>query len=202
MGLAPVSRGQGCEALAEAVAGSYFALLAYEGEYEVARLYTEEAFFEELNAQLEGEFRIEFHLAPPLLTRRDPATGRPRKRAFGPWLLSALGLPARREELRGTLWDPFGYTRERRAERRRIVEYEHTLRVLRESLSPGNCALAVQIAALPQQIRGFGDVKRASCEHVKRQEKALLDRFLEREHTRTDEADGGEFGGAGEIVHL
>jgi indolepyruvate ferredoxin oxidoreductase len=133
---------------------------------------------------------------------RDPATGRPRKRTFGPWPLPALELLARCKGLRGTLLDPFSYTRERRAERRLIVEYEHTLRVPRESLSPGNHALAVQIATLPRQIRGFGDVKRVNCERVKRREKALRDRFLEREHTRTDEADGGDFGGAGEIERL
>jgi indolepyruvate ferredoxin oxidoreductase len=194
--------GWDCEALAEAVARSYFSLLAYKDEYEVARLYTNGAFLEELNAQFEGEFRVELHLAPPLLARRDPATGRPRKRAFGPWLLHALKLLARCKGLRGTLFDPFGYTRERRAERRLIGEYEHTLQGLRESLSPGNHALAVQIAALPQQIRGFGDVKRASYERVKHQEKALLDRFLKREHTRGDEPDGEAFGGASGLEHL
>jgi indolepyruvate ferredoxin oxidoreductase len=192
----------GSTALAEAVARYYAKLLAYKDEYEVARLYTNGEFLEELNTQLEGEFRVELHLAPPLLARRDAATGRPRKRAFGPWLLHALKLLARCKGLRGTLFDPFGYTRERRAERRLIGEYEHTLQELRESLSPGNHALAVQIAALPQQIRGFGDVKRASCERVKRQEKALLDRFLKREHARVDEPDGEAFGGASGIEHL
>ena len=194
--------GQGCEALAEAVARSYFSLLAYKDEYEVARLYTDGAFLEELSARIEGDFRIEFQLAPPLLARRDPTTGRPRKRAYGPWLLPLLGLLARCKALRGTVLDPFGYTRERRAERRLITEYEQTLRVLRESLSPGNCALAVQIAALPQQIRGFGDVKRASYERVKREEKALLDRFLKREHAGAQVADGGDLGGASDIEHL
>ncbi len=124
------------------------------------------------------------------------------RKAFGPWLLHALKLLARCKGLRGTLLDPFGYTRERRAERRLIGEYEHTLQGLRESLSPGNHALAVQIAALPQQIRGFGDVKRASYERVKHQEKALLDRFLKREHTRGDEPDGEAFGGASGLEHL
>lgn len=176
LGLAPVSPGQSCEALAEAVARSDFAPLAYEDGYEVARLYRDGAFLEELNAQLEGALRIEFSLAPPL--------------------------PARRKGLRVTLLDPFGYTRDRRAERRPIVEYEHTLRVLRASLGPGNCALAAQIAALPQQTRDFGDVERDSCERVTRQEKALLDHLLERERTGTDEADGGDFGGADEIEHL
>jgi indolepyruvate ferredoxin oxidoreductase len=194
--------GQGCEALAEAVARSHFSLLAYKDEYEVARLYTDGAFLEELRARIEGDFRIEIHLAPPLLARRDPATGRPRKRAYGPWLLPLLGVLARCKGLRGTVLDPFGYTRERRAERRLIVEYEQTLRVLRESLSPGNHALAVQIAALPQQIRGFGDVKQVSCERVKREEKALLDRFLKREHTGAEDVDGGGFGGASDIEHL
>jgi indolepyruvate ferredoxin oxidoreductase len=187
--------GRGCEALAEAVARSYFSLLAYKDEYEVARLYTNGELLEELNAQFEGEFHVELHLAPPLLARRDAATGRPHKRAFGPWLLPVLKLLTRCRGVRGTPLDPFGHTRERRAERRLIDEYEHTLRVLRNSLSPANHALAVQIAALPQQIRGFGDVKRASCERVKRQEKELLDRFLKREHARTDGPEGEEFDG-------
>jgi hypothetical protein len=126
---------------------------------------------------------------------------RPRGRRKPAWVGAAPPAPPP-GTLRGTALDPFGYTRERRAERRRIVEYEHTLRVLRESLSPGNCALAVQIAALPQQIRGFGDVERASWERVKREETALLDRFLKREHAGAEEADGGDLGGASDIEHL
>ena len=117
-------------------------------------------------------------------------------------MYTALKLLTLCKGLRGTPLNLFGYTRQRRSERRLIAEYEHTLQVLRESLSPGNHALAVEIAALPQQVRGFGDVKRANCERVKRQEKALLDRFLKREHTRDDEPGSDAFGGASELEHL
>ncbi|HEY5658005.1 MAG TPA: DUF6537 domain-containing protein, partial [Myxococcota bacterium] len=147
-------------------------------------------------------FRVFLHLAPPLLARRDAATRRPRKRRFGPWIFPFLKLLARCKALRGTPFDPFGYTRERRAERERIAAYERTLHTLLASLSPGNHTLAVQIAALPQQIRGFGDVKRSSAERVAQEQKPLLDRFLKHEHARADEPEGQEFGGAADHEHL
>ncbi|MDH5306391.1 MAG: indolepyruvate ferredoxin oxidoreductase family protein [Myxococcales bacterium] len=183
----------GCEALAEAVARSYYKLLAYKDEYEVARLYTDGAFREKLDAQLEPGYRVELHLAPPLFARRDPLTGRPRKRIYGPWIFPALKLLARARALRGTAFDPFGHTRERRMERRLVAEYEAMLTTLLASLSPANHALAIRIAALPLEIRGFAAVKRAHCERVKRQEKSLLDDFLKHEHAQADQRENGAF---------
>jgi indolepyruvate ferredoxin oxidoreductase len=179
------------EALALAVARNYFKLLAYKDEYEVARLYTNGAFFERLNGQFERGARVELNLAPPLFSRPDPVTQRPRKVRFGPWLFPVLRVLAHCRFLRGTPLDPFGYTRERRIERQLIAEYEDTLQVLVASLSADNFDLAVQIASLPEEIRGFGEVKLASCERVKRQERQLLDRFLKREYPHADEPGDG-----------
>jgi indolepyruvate ferredoxin oxidoreductase len=169
-------------ALGEAVARSYFALLATKDEYEVARLYTDGRFEAQLDAEFEGDFRVSLHLAPPLFARRDPTTGRPRKRAYGRWMFWAMKALARCRGLRGTSFDLFGYTRERRLERRQIERFEQTLRVLLASLSPGNHDLAVRIAALPQEIRGFGVVKEENADRVETEERLLLDRFLKREH--------------------
>ena len=110
--------------LAEAVARYYAKLLAYKDEYEVARLYTEAAFAAQLNGQFEGDFRLKFHLAPPLLASRDPKTGHLQKQEFGPWMLPVFRLLAKLKGLRGTAFDPFGYTAERKQERALIREYE------------------------------------------------------------------------------
>ncbi|MGA0709027.1 MAG: DUF6537 domain-containing protein, partial [Steroidobacteraceae bacterium] len=113
----------GSEDLTEAVASAAFRLMSYKDEYEVARLLTNAGFHADLRRRFSGPFRLKFHLAPPVLTRIDPATGRPRKRTFGPWLLPWLRLLARMKGLRGTPWDPFGRSRERRQERQLIEDY-------------------------------------------------------------------------------
>ena len=118
------------EALAGAVARYLYKLMAYKDEYEVARLYTDGAFRDRLAAAFEGDLRLTFHLAPPVLARRDPVTGEPRKRTFGPWMWRALGLVAKLRFLRGTPFDPFGRTAERRMERRLIEEYFETVEEL------------------------------------------------------------------------
>jgi len=182
----------GSQALASAVARSYHRLLAYKDEYEVARLYTDGSFRRQLEAQFEGEFRVELQLAPPLFARRDPLTGRPRKRAYGPWIFPVLRLLARCKGLRGSPFDPFGYTRERRMERALIREYEASVRVLLAGLSQQNHELALRIAALPEQIRGFAEVKQRNRERVRRAERELLDRFLKHEHLPwPDEPEAG-----------
>ena len=168
---------KGLSGLAEAVARYYFKLLAYKDEYEVARLYTDGNFRQALAAQFEGDYRLEFHLAPPLLAERDPVTGHARKRGYGPWVLRLFGLLARFKGLRGTAFDPFGYTAERRIERRLIVEYERTIERLLAALSPANHALAVDLASLPERIRGFGHVKQRHLTEVTRSEAALWSAF-------------------------
>src|SRR5690606_27716057 len=154
-----VRRADGADqALSRAVARYYFKLLAYKDEYEVARLYSEPAFRQRLEAQFEGDYRLQFHLAPAWLAKRDRVTGEPRKREFGPWMLDVFGVLAKFRFLRGTPLDPFGYGHDRRVERQLITEYEKTLDELLARLKPTNYRTAVAIAALPEQIRGYGPV--------------------------------------------
>jgi indolepyruvate ferredoxin oxidoreductase len=171
---AEVARAPGRSGLAEAVARNLFKLMAYKDEYEVARLYTDGTFLEKLHRQFEGDLRLEFHLAPPLLARRDPVTGSPQKRAFGPWMFKVFKLLARLRRLRGTPFDLFGRTRERRQERALIAEYETELREITTALNLDNHALAVEIASLPEQIRGFGHIKARNVEKAKSRAAALL----------------------------
>jgi indolepyruvate ferredoxin oxidoreductase len=175
--------------LALAVARGYFKLLAVKDEYEVARLYTNGEFERRLREQFEGDLRVEVHLAPPLWARTDPASGRPRKRAYGPWMLWLMRLLARLRFLRGSAFDPFGHTRERRLERQLVAEYEDTLRDLLASLSRENLPLAARIAGLPLDIRGFGAVKMAAAERARAQRKTLFERFLKHEHVPLGEGE-------------
>jgi len=168
---------QGLTGLAEAVAKSYFKLLAYKDEYEVARLYSAPAFTEGLQQAFEGDYTIEFHLAPPLLASIDPNSGEPRKRAYGPWMMTAFKYLAAFKGLRGTWFDVFGHTAERRMERELIGEYEATLDTLLASLTPTNHAAALELASLPEKIRGFGHVKRASVDVAREKKAQLLQAF-------------------------
>ncbi len=167
----------GSSKLAEAVARYYAKLLAYKDEYEVARLYTDGEFLKEVQATFEGDYRLVFHLAPPLLARPDPRTGEPKKMRFGPWMMTGFRLLARLKGLRGTWADPFGRTAERRAERALIAEYEQTVERLLGSLARGNHALAVEIASLPEEIRGYGHIKEKSIGAARRKQESLLARF-------------------------
>jgi indolepyruvate ferredoxin oxidoreductase len=168
----------GSTALSEAVARNLYKLMAYKDEYEVARLYSDGNFQRQLAETFEGDaLRISVHLAPPLLARVDPATGEPRKIAFGPWILRAFGLLARFKGLRGTVFDPFGHTRERRTERRLIAEYEALVGDLMAGLTPARHPLAVELASIPDQIRGFGHVKERHLIAAKAKEAELLARW-------------------------
>jgi len=163
--------------LAEAVAWNYAKLLAYKDEYEVARLYSRPEFRAGVEAAFEGEYALRFHFAPPLLARRDKATGRPRKIAFPGWTSTVLNGLARLRFLRGSALDPFGRTAERRAERQLIADYEATIAELLRGLDPERHALAVDIASLPDEIRGFGPVKADAIAKTKRRESELLARY-------------------------
>ena len=143
----------------------------------MARLYTDGAFLEKLHRQFEGDLRLEFHLAPPLFADRDPETGHLRKRAYGPWVFHAFRLLARLKVLRGTPLDIFGRTAERRTERRLIAEYEAILREITAGLTPDNHGLAVEIARIPEGIRGFGHVKERNIAQAKAHEADLLAAF-------------------------
>jgi indolepyruvate ferredoxin oxidoreductase len=157
--------------LSMAVAKSYAKLLAYKDEYEVARLYTDGRFVEQLQGQFDGKFSVKFNLAPPLFAKKD-AKGHLVKAEFGSWMWNAFKLLARLKGLRGTAFDVFGYTAERKMERALIKEYRDMIEALLPSLDAANHAVAVELAALPEQIRGFGHVKeQAVAEYrVRRQE--------------------------------
>jgi indolepyruvate ferredoxin oxidoreductase len=164
----------GLAGLARAVALSYAKLLAYKDEYEVARLHTEAAFQAALDRQFEGGYRLRFHLAPPLIATRDPTTGHLVKREFGAWMLPLFRILARLKFLRGTSVDPFGYTEERRQERSSIAAYEALVDELLAGLKPANHGLAVRLAALAQEIKGFGHVKQARLQSTMETQAQLL----------------------------
>lgn len=151
----------------EAVAHSYHKLLAYKDEYEVARLYTNGDFLANLRAQFGGDYKLQFHMAPPIMESEDPATGRPKKRAFGPWMLSALGVLAKFKFLRGTAFDPFGYHRDRKVERELIRDYEQTIELVLNHMTAQNAALCAEILSVPDMIRGFGPVKEGNIRKAK-----------------------------------
>jgi indolepyruvate ferredoxin oxidoreductase len=171
------SKAKGRSGLAEAVARGYFKLLAIKDEYEVARLYSDPAFRERIAATFEGVERLEVLLAPPLISRPDPKTGKLRKRAYGPWVFGLFRLLASLKGLRGGPWDIFGRSAERRAERALIGDYEETVSALLEKLDQDNHALAVEIAALPDQIRGYGPIKERNRVQTLAQRDILLERF-------------------------
>jgi indolepyruvate ferredoxin oxidoreductase len=164
-------------ALTDTVARALFKLMAYKDEYEVARLYTETDFLRRVADRFEGPYELNFHLAPPLLAKRDPQNGHLRKQTYGPWILSAFRILAKLRRWRGTPLDIFGRTEERRAERRLIGEYEAVLEDIISRLSSGNYATAIELAALPLEIRGFGHVKQANLNRAKVKEAALLAQF-------------------------
>jgi indolepyruvate ferredoxin oxidoreductase len=171
------ARAPGRSGLAEAAARNLYKLMAYKDEYEVARLFVDPKFEVALRRQFDGDISLRYHLAPPLLARRDPATGHLRKRVYGPWMGHVFRLLARLRRLRGTAFDVFGYTAERRLERKLIADYESLLRELAGSLEHDNHELAVVIASLPTQMRGFGHVKLRNIEAAKAREVELLARF-------------------------
>ncbi len=175
---AEASKAPGECALSEAVARYLFKLMAYKDEYEVARLYTDTSFVERVKSTFDGDnLRFEFLMAPPLFARRDKLTGEPKKMSFGPWLLGVLRVLKKFKVLRGTPLDPFGYTEERRTERRLIAEYCDLLGEVVEHLTPDNHQVAVVLTSLPEKIRGFGPVKQRHLAAAKAEEAALREQF-------------------------
>ncbi len=157
---AEAAKAPGSTALTEAVARYGFKLMAYKDEYEVARLYTSGEFKRQLEQQFEGDYALHFHLAPPLLAKKD-GQGHLLKAEYGGWVFKAFGLLAKFKFLRGSKLDVFGYTAERRSERALVEEYVATVERLLGTLDAGNVALAAEIASVPEQIRGYGHVKEA-----------------------------------------
>ncbi len=162
--------------LSEAVARYLFKLMAYKDEYEVARLHTDTAFTAKIGAMFEGEYKIVHHLAPPAIAKTNEK-GELLKRPFGPWMRSAFGVLARLKGLRGTAFDPFGRTEERRTERALITEYEACVTELLRTLNAGNLALAVDIARIPEDIRGYGHVKARHLQAARVKWDALMQRW-------------------------
>ncbi|WP_068297384.1 indolepyruvate ferredoxin oxidoreductase family protein [Pararhodobacter sp. CCB-MM2] len=147
------------KALREAVAKGYFKLLAYKDEYEVARMHL--ATEAKARETFDGDFVMKFHLAPPILGGKD-ASGRPKKREFGPWMMSGFKMLAKLKGLRGTPLDPFGYSAERKMERSLIKQFESDMKAVLPQLKPATRDLVMELAMLPMSIRGYGPVKEAN----------------------------------------
>ena len=163
----------GSEELTDAVARSLFKLMSYKDEYEVARLHRNTGFLESLSERFEGDFRVVHQLAPPLLGGKKDARGRPLKRAFGPWIHTPFRLLARLKRLRGTAFDPFGYTAERRMERGLIGWYEAIVGELIAKIGTAPPETLLALARAPMDIRGYGPVKEAAVAKVKARLAAL-----------------------------
>ena len=144
--------------LSEAVARYLFKLMAYKDEYEVARLHTDKSFHEKIAQQFEGDYKLNYHLAPPLTAKRNEK-GELQKRQYGPWMLKAFGVLARLKGLRGTAFDLFGHTEERKMERALIGQYKDSIEELLRGLDASKLPQAVEIARIPEEIRGYGHVK-------------------------------------------
>ncbi|CAN7738897.1 indolepyruvate ferredoxin oxidoreductase family protein [Variovorax sp. LjRoot84] len=166
----------GSERVAREVAISLYKLMAYKDEYEVARLYTESGFFERLDREFEGDYKLHFHLAPPLLAKRD-GNGRLLKKAYGPWLAKAFRWLAKGKVLRGTVFDIFGYTAERRSERAEIERYLEQMRQVLAEARPEQTATLLELARLPQTMRGYGHVKEANVNAARKREAYLLEQL-------------------------
>ncbi|WP_372398844.1 indolepyruvate ferredoxin oxidoreductase family protein [Azospirillum sp. HJ39] len=167
----------GSTALTEAVARAHFKLMAYKDEYEVARLYTDSGFVENVARMFEGDWKLTFHMAPPAMGADGEDGAEPKKKSFGPWMLPVLRLLAKGKRLRGSWMDPFGRTAERRQERQLIADYEAVVGELLHGLTRDRLALAVEIAALPMEMRGYGPVKARNVAAAKAKEARLLTGF-------------------------
>ena len=162
--------------LTEAVARYLFKLMAYKDEYEVARLHTDTGFLNKVNGMFEGDFKLNYHLAPPMIASTNDK-GELQKQQFGPWMLSAFKVLARLKGLRGTPLDVFGRTEERRTERALIEEYRASVQEVLAGLSAENHAVAVEIARIPEMIKGYGHVKARHLAAARPQWAALMASF-------------------------
>jgi indolepyruvate ferredoxin oxidoreductase len=147
--------------------------MAYKDEYEVARLHSDPKFWERLRTQFSGDFKVKFHLAPPMLPGRD-ASGRPKKREFGQWMLPVFRVLKSFKGLRGTAFDPFGYFPERRMERRLIEDYRALIEMILVQVKQSNLSTAIELAGAAYDIRGYGPVKDASVEEYAARREQLV----------------------------
>jgi indolepyruvate ferredoxin oxidoreductase len=167
----------GSETLTATVARNFAKLMSYKDEYEVGRLHSDPTFKQQLRATFSGDMKLRYNLAPPLFAKRDPVTGELRKREYGAWVGTVFEVLARLKFLRGTPFDPFGYTAERRMERGLIDQYEQQMTMVADQLTVGNHSAAVELASLAAQIRGFGHVKDANLARVRAIEPQILEKF-------------------------
>jgi indolepyruvate ferredoxin oxidoreductase len=169
--------------LTEAVARYLFKLMAYKDEYEVARLHTDAAFSDKIDSMFEGPYKLVHHLAPPGIARRN-SQGELVKQSFGPWMRSAFGVLARLKGLRGSALDPFGRTEERRTERALIVEYRAAIDELLTRLDSDRLPLALDIARIPEEIRGYGHVKLRHLQAARTKWQGLMQQWRQGTGTR------------------
>jgi len=165
------------DSLARAVARYWFKLLAPKDEWEVARLYSRPEFRQELERVFEGDYRLHFHIGAWPFVRTHPTTGKPVKREVGPWLMNVFSVMAKLRFLRGSLLDPFRNSAERRLERALVERYEADVVALLSGLNAHTLPVAVQIASLPEKIRGFGHVKEANAAAAATERESLLTRL-------------------------
>jgi indolepyruvate ferredoxin oxidoreductase len=161
--------------LQDAVARNYFALLAYKDEYEVARLHTQTEFLETVRRNFGSRARPTFHFSPPLFAATDPSTGRPKKYEFGPWILPVLRVIAKLRGLRGTRLDPFRYSADRLLERQMLARYERLVERLIAEVDERRFEVALELARLPADVRGYGPIKRAAAERAAQRQARLLE---------------------------
>ncbi|HAJ45919.1 MAG TPA: indolepyruvate ferredoxin oxidoreductase family protein, partial [Alphaproteobacteria bacterium] len=167
----------GMTGFGEMVARGLYKLMAYKDEYEVARLYTDGNFLSRLKKEFDGDYTMNFHMAPPLLAPKDPDTGLPHKIAMGPWMMTGFRVLAALKGLRGGWLDVFGYTGERRLERQMIGDYKAVIAELVQALSPATHSLAVKIAGLALDIKGYGHIKHRNYEKAMADQVKLLAQF-------------------------
>ena len=165
--------GTGKTLLAQTVAKYLFKLMSYKDEYEVARLHTDTSFLDKVNAMFEGDFKLNYHLAPPLIAKKNDM-GEPQKQKFGPWMLTGFKVLAKLKGLRATPFDVFGRTAERQMERALIGEYKQSIENLLETLNHDNHAVGLEIARIPELIKGYGHVKERNVKTARLQWAGLL----------------------------
>jgi indolepyruvate ferredoxin oxidoreductase len=183
------AHGPGQMRLSRTVADLLYKVMAYKDEYEVGRLYSDPAFKEKIAQRFEDPKKLKVYLAPPMLAhRKDPKTGRPEKMAFGPWIFTAFRLLAGFKGMRGKWYDPFGRTAERRAERALIAQYEKDIAEIITRLPNGNYGLLVELARVPDLVRGFGPVKEANLEKAADKRRVVLEQL----NTRKDGGNDGD----------
>jgi indolepyruvate ferredoxin oxidoreductase len=180
--------------LTRAVAQQLYRFMAFKDEYEVARLFAETDFMKEVNNTFEGDFKVHFHLAPPIMNRGTDAQGRPRKRQFGPWMFRVFKLLAKFRVLRGTPVDPFSYSSDRKMDRAQLKDYQQLVERIVSELDASNYDTFLQLAELGSEIRGYGPVREQAAEAVQEKHSQLIKALNTGRPTliRTSQADHKE----------